>query len=492
MIHEGNTFTVDVSEPKEDYTMTRTAISIAVAFLFLASSAHAEIYSSPALDVTTKQVIIFKDGYCMFIKEAVGRTDAGARSVIEGIPEAMVLGSFWVVPKNGKLVSVVAKQHIVSRGGRQETQKALLVEFDPSMAGQEVELTLLYFGPGIRWIPTYRIALDNNDKARMVMQAEILNEAENLTGVDVDLVVGVPNFRFKDVVSPMSLEATLRNTLQQAAPQLMSQSMSNILLSQQVAEIRPIAGGGEPSTDANVPAIPSELTAGGSQDLFLYRVPRLTLQAGERAAIPLVSASIPFRHIYTWDVRLTRSGSEAVPGRGKHASPVKLLKNEVWHQIEATNNTNVPWTTGAAMIMDGFLPIAQELLAYTSIGGKCQIPLTVAVDVRGTYSEEEIGRDLNALRFDGRDYVQISKKGTLQVTNHKSEPVALLISCEFGGNATKASDEGKITVSDFSHGDWTDFRGDSALTGHTTINWDLELKAGETKEVTCEYFYYTR
>jgi len=472
--------------------MIRFAITFSIALVLLVSNAYAEIYSTPSLNVTTEHVIIFKDGYCMFIKKAVGTTDAASRAVIEGIPEAMVLGSFWVLPKKGRLVSVVAKQHIIPRGSRQETEKALLIEFGPGMAGQQAELTLLYFGPGIRWIPTYRISLEGDANARMAMQAEILNESEDLDGVDVDLVVGVPNFRFKDVVSPMSLEATLRNTLQQAAPQIMSQSMSNVLMSQQAMEIRPMAGGTESSGGANVPAVPAELSGGGSQDLFLYRVPRLTLMVGERAAVPLVSASIPFRHIYTWDVRLTRSGAEAVPGRGKHSSPVRLLKNEVWHQIEAENGTDVPWTTGAALIMDGFLPVAQELLTYTSVGAKCQIPLTVAVDVRGTYEEEEIGRDLNAIHFDGRDYVKISKKGALQVTNHKSEPVALLISCEFGGNATKASDSGAITVSDFSHGDWTDFRGNSALTGHTTIKWDLTLKPGETKEVNCEYFYYTR
>jgi hypothetical protein len=467
-------------------------MSLAMMLLLLVPSAHAEISSTPVLDVSTEQVIIFKDGYCMFVKKAVGTTDAAARAVIEDIPDAMVLGSFWVVPDTGTLTSVVARQHIVPRGARQETEKTLLLEFGSEIAGREVGVRLLYFGPGIRWIPTYRIELAEDDAARMVMQAEILNEAEDLSGVDAALVVGVPNFRFKDVVSPMSLEATLRNTLQQAAPQLMSQSMSNVLLSQQVADVRPMAGGTEPSTGANVPAIPSELAGGGSQDLFLYRVPALMLRAGERAAIPLVSARVPFRHIYTWDVRLTRSGTEAVPGRGKHASPVRLLKNEVWHQIEVSNDTDVPWTTGAALIMDGYLPVAQELLTYTSIGAKCQIPVTVAVDVRGTYEEEEIGRDVKAIHFDGRDYVKISKKGTLQVTNHKNEPIALLVSCEFGGNATKASDGGDITVSDFAHGDWTDFRGSSALTGHTTITWNLNLKPGETKEVSCEYYYYTR
>ncbi|MBI4830573.1 MAG: hypothetical protein HY801_03260 [Candidatus Lindowbacteria bacterium] len=241
-----------------------------------------------------------------------------------------------------------------------------------------------------------------------------------------------------------------------------------------------------------VPALPPELAGKESHDFFLYRIPSPALRAGERAAIPVVSAQVPVRHIYTWDVRLSRSGAEAVPGSGLRTSPIKLLKNEVWHQIDLTNKTGVPWTTGAAMVTDGYLPIAQELLTYTPVGAECRLPLTVAVDVRGDYTEEETDRDLKGIHFDGNDFVRISKKGTLTVINHKKEAIELAITCGFGGNATKASDAGKIAIGDFTDEDWRDFRGNRALTGHSIITWNLTLGAGETKEVTCEYYYYTR
>jgi hypothetical protein len=387
---------------------------------------------------------------------------------------------------------MVARQRIVPRQGKNETQKSLLLEFAPQSAAQNVELTLMYFGPGIRWIPAYRISLGDNGKADLVMQAEILNEAEDLAGVVTDLVVGVPNFRFKNVVSPMSLEATLRNTLQQTAPQLMTQSMSNVLMSQRLGDAREFAGEPPMPPSAGVPALPSELAGSESQDLFFYHIPRLTLLAGERAAIPLTRSEIPFKHIYTWDVAFSRSGTEAVPSEGLRLSPVKLLKNDVWHQIELSNETKVPWTTGAALVMEGYRPIAQELLTYTSVGATCKLPLTVAVDIHGAYSEEETNRELKAVHFDGNDYVRISKKGTLTVTNHKKESIPLNITCGLGGNATKASDGGEISLGDFSAEDWRDFRGSPALNGHSTIKWDVTLKPGETKEVTCEYYYYAR
>jgi hypothetical protein len=425
----------------------------------------------------------------MFIKEATGKISPEGKAVIDNIPNAMVLGSFWVVPQTGKAPSVLARQQVIPKQGKQEIEKSLLLEFDAEKERERAELTVLYLGPGLRWIPTYRITLKKEDEADIGMQAEILNEAEDLVDAKVELVVGVPNFRFKDVISPMSLEPRLLNALQQAAPQLMSQTMSNVLFTQRSREVR----GRQPTIAfAEVPALPEELTGEESQDLFVYHIPRLSLRAGQRAAIPLKSVNVPIRHIYTWDVKLSRSGTEAVPGRGAHPSPVRLLKNEVWHQIELQNKTDVPWTTGAALIMDQFLPIAQELLTYTSIGGKCLLPLTVSMDIRGTYSEEETGREPKAIHFDGHDYVLITKQGKLRVTNYKTEQITLIITCEFGGNATEASDDGKIVVSDFVNEDWRDFRGNRSLTGHSTISWELKIDGGKTKEISCQYFYYAR
>ena len=451
--------------------------------------AYPKAAASAMLGVSAEKVIVFKDGYCMFVKRVSGVTDSSGRAVIEKVPEAMVLGTFWLIPKEGAAPVTTARKRIIPGRSQNEAEKSLLLDFGPDSAGRNVELSLIYFAPGIRWIPTYRISLGDDGRADIVMQAEIVNEAEDLADVSADLVVGVPNFRFKDVVSPLSLETTLRNALRQAAPQVMSQSYSNVLMSQRIGDI-PYSSdaGGEPG----VSAVPSELAGGGSQDLFIFNIPRLSLKMGERAAIPISSASVPFRHLYTWDVQLTRSGVEAVPAAGKFSSPVKLLKNEVWHQIETENATDSPWTTGAALVMDGYLPVAQELLTYTSAGAKNRLPLTVAIDIRGTYEEEEVGRDLEAIHFDGHAYVRITKKGTLSVTNYKKENVDLLITCQFGGNATKASDAGKIEVTDFKNEDWGTFRGSPALTGHSVIDWEITLKPGETKEVSCEYFYYAR
>ncbi len=472
--------------------MVRSKLISMASLLLLVSSILAQAQYSESLDVKTRRIAVFKDGYCMFVKQLAGRVDRSGVAHIEDVPGSMVLGSFWIVPEGATLKHVVAKKRIIPRQAGQQIEKSLALQFSSEMAGKEIAATLFYFAPGMRWIPTYRIALGANEAAGLMMQAEILNEAEDLSDAEIDLVVGVPNFRFKDVVSPMSLEAALRDTLRQAAPQLMSQTMSNALMTQRLGDIGDQSS--DPSTPAatGAPSLPPELTAEQAHDLFVYNIGRFSLRSGERAAVPVMSANIPFRHIYTWDLHLERSHTEAAPSVGPSASPVKLLKNEVWHQIEMTNTADVPWTTGAALIMDGHLPIAQELLTYTSIGGTVRIPLTVAVDIRGTFSEEEVERELDAIRFDGHDYIRVSKKGLLRVTNYRQESAALKVRCDLGGNATGASDEGAISVSDFEPGDWSGVRAGGSLNGHSTIAWDIAVQPNETRELTCEYFYFIR
>ena len=469
--------------------MRKCVRSAEVAVLMLVMGVLCAAQSLPELDVKTMRVVVYKDGYCMFVKNVTGKADSAGRAIIKEIPPSMVLGTFWLTGENGQAVRTVARQQILIKKGTQVTEKTLEVMWP---GNGPAKLKLEHFGPGVRWIPTYRVSLGADGKAEMLMQAEILNEGEDLSDVEVDLVVGVPNFRFREVVSPMSMESTLINFLQRVAPQIMGQGMSNALFTQRAGEYRGQVP--EPGTSGpGVPAVPKELVAEGAQDLFTYHLPKLSLEVGERAAVPIISAKVPFRHLYAWDVQLSRTGVESLPGAGPHVSPLRLLKNEVWHLVEMSNETNVPWTTGSALVMDGYLPVGQELLTYTSVGGRCQLPLTVAVDVRGTYEEQETGRELKAINYNGYDYTRVTKKGTLRVTNYKKEAINLVVTCAFGGNATEVPDGGKVTVSDFQSGDWnSNFNGHPGLNGHSTVQWEIQLDPGKSKVLTCVYSYYTR
>ncbi|KAJ5074137.1 hypothetical protein M0811_00765 [Anaeramoeba ignava] len=101
------------------------------------------------------------------------------------------------------------------------------------------ELIIVYFVVGvIRWIPTYRIQVapkseqmeitEDKKTPKQILdlscQAEIINAGESLVDAYLELVVGVPSFKFRDTISPFSLEPTIKNLLNEKIPQIMGVS----------------------------------------------------------------------------------------------------------------------------------------------------------------------------------------------------------------------------------------------------------------------------
>jgi hypothetical protein len=355
---------------------------------------------------------------------------------------------------------------------------------------------MMYFRPGVRWIPTYRINLPDKGKemAEISLQAEILNEAEDLIDVPVDIVVGVPNFRFRNTPSPLALESVLRNTLNQAEPALMGQmrnDFSNASYSSRSTEFRREGAAATGAANAGID-LPGELTAGGAKDLFVYSLPNLRLRKGDRAAVSIFDAKVPCRDVYTWDLQISRPDIATAPSGGGVESPLKLSTNKVWHQVEFTNTTKVPWTTGAAMIMLGQQPLAQELLTYTSPKDACRVPVTVSVDTRGSLTEKEIDRTLKSLTWESRHYALIHNKVTLDLCNNKPEDIDVEITVKLGGRVEEATKDGKVTLLPFDANDWQNYRGSPAVNNSSRVTWKVKLKAGETFLPQIDYKYYAR
>lgn len=447
--------------------------------------------------------------------DAVGAPDAGAalHATMPVLPDG---GQFIAIRRSvdALMVLPVADVRTVSgpvlvteieRPSRTlDLRKRLTIDVGAST--QPVAVTLMYFTSGVRWIPTYRLGLpESGDTAKLSLQGEILNELEDFENVPVDLVVGVPNFRFKDIISPLSLERTLRDTLAAAAPSIMGQSnvLSNAMFSQRSGEWRQR----DESGGANTSDPSAQLGMTGEQDMFVYSVPSMTLGKGDRATLPLWTEDAKHTHLYTFDINVVRdiqqnrtyyqsarSAGFSRPWQppSDRDSPLDLTANEVWHQLELTSGGKTPWTTGAALVMGGkkAVPIAQELLTYTPIGGKTLLPLTIAVDIRGKFEEEEISR--RSTEFNGNAYTLIHVKGSATLTNNRAEPATMRIRVDTGGKALSVTDDGKCVVKPFRPEDWGGYRWDYRLNTHSQTTWNVSLNPGESKTVSVEYEYYWR
>jgi len=461
-----------------------SVIALAVIIAVLAATAA---FAAEPMEVKTDKVIVFKDGYSMFIKRAEGTIGADGVALVSGVPNG-ALGTVWCLPDKLTLKNMTARTTLDIGNDEKVQHNHLALDFGKGAAGMKENLTLTHYGPGLSWIPTYRIALKSNSVATLQMQAEVINSGVELEETDLDLVVGVPNFRFRDHTSPLCLAASamtrgVTSNIPGFANQRSQQMMNNFQFDGSVdmpMSLTPNAS----------PALSGGLTAHSSQDLFVYNIKDADLASGERAAFPLLTADVNYRHVYTWETRRKRrSSGQQYSAKGQSMSPVNLERNEIWHQIELTNDSGLPWSTGPAITMEGYLPLGQEMLGYTPRGGKTMLPLTIAVDVLGKASEEETGRKTQALKVGSSYYTRIDCKGALEVTNYKAEPIELTIKYEFGGFATEISGGGEYSIGEYSQADW-ETNNYTRQNGHSTLSWELKLKPGEKKEVEYQYYYY--
>ncbi len=588
----------------------RHAFIPSLAFLALSAlSGHAA--DDARLTIATERVVVFKDGYALFLKTAHGTADGEGLVFTDEVPDGAVLGTFWATAADGSVVPMTAQwverrerrerttacvstlellranvgkavalglasaptttltgtvievldlpasdapeagapsasafahmmsgredapkmervagavRELVPQGGalvvvdtaegrmvlptsdvrtvsgreltttivRQEEVftrvKRLSFPLGVKAGGSRVDLRLLYFSEGVRWIPTYRVSGELIDQATIALQGELLNEAEDIIAAPIDLVVGVPNFRFKTTVSPLALEATLRSALVAAVPSLMNSQYSNGTFAQRAGERR-----GDASGPAGVTDLAPDLAAERQQDLFVYSVPATTLRKGMRATLPLWQMTAPLSHLYTLDIAIVRdaqSGARA-PERdpADPQSPLRFAEHRVWHQFQLANTGTGPWTTGAALILRGNVPLGQELLTYTPAGRTSLLPVTVAVDMCGDFTETEIARVPNALEWAGYNYASVRKTVTVTVSNLRGERSRTRVSVALGGRASEVSDAGTVQLGDFRASDWND-NGQRAPNNHSDVRWDLDLAPGEIKTLTftCEAY----
>ncbi|MCC6546048.1 hypothetical protein IT570_02680 [Candidatus Sumerlaeota bacterium] len=398
------------------------------------------------------------------------------------------------------LSGTTVKTEAPAAGVEAKRTKRLTFEFGNAAANKDVEINLLYLQEGVQWVPSYRLDGDLKQTATMALQGELINEAEDIEGASVDLVVGVPNFKFNDRVSPLALDRELRRTLTTIDRGMGNNALSNRILNSQMAYVGGDGGGGAQPGIAGFFDASMDTQAG--QDLFFYNARNVSLKKGGRMMLPLWSSGVTVGHCYRFNVdvgRLLRQGLRDAPMQGGSfgspasppASPLEVSRNEVWHIVEMKNETQTPWTTGAALVLQEGMPISQDVLAYTSPGGTGSLPITVAVDVRGEFRDEESARKQSAFQRNGAEYDRITKRGTITLTNYRKEESKVQVNVSVGGKVTTTSDGGTIRLNDYRAGDWGENQG-IAANQHSDVHWELALQPGEKKEITYNVEFFGR
>ncbi len=228
----------------------------------------------------------------------------------------------------GQILRVDFGQAPIRRPQSRMKRPGMRLELEKSAAGEAVEVSCL--AKGVSWAPSYRIDLSDPTTARFEAKATILNELMDFDGIELQLVTGFPNLKFAEVPGPEGMRETLAGFLRS----LLSPGGDNrgSVMTQQLA-INSVVY----PDDSSRPAYSATAAAGTvAEDLFLYPVKAFSLRAGETACVPLFTADMPYRHVYTWEVADVLDG-ERHRSRNDDDRAGRPAAEEVWHCCRLVN-----------------------------------------------------------------------------------------------------------------------------------------------------------
>ncbi len=365
------------------------------------------------------------------------------------------------------------------------------------------EVGFVYIQRGIRWIPDYKVDIRDESRARVRLQGTIINDIADFREARVRLVVGVPRFLMKGEMSPMALRHMQPRLSSYFSPPSRNGSgsqqdyLSNAIHSQVVM---PVNTRSSRSSEMSGPDIPSE---GRTEDLFLYTpATPLSMKKGDRAVVKLLDTDVPYENCYKWELDPVppREMWRHINTRRRSQLEKNLKAPKAVHVLRLENTGKTPWTTGPATVFKNTVPLAQDILTYTSVKSNVDLPVTVSVDINTHKVENEIKREHNAVVINSSNYTKVSIHGKLTIRNFKSGDVPVEVTRKVIGRITE-SPEGERVVSD--RWDEVPWIGNYYWYGWcpywwrhvnpvSSVTWKKTIPKNGTAEFEYDYFYYIR
>jgi hypothetical protein len=383
----------------------------------------------------------------------------------------------------------------------------LTLEFSWPESGprREIEVGMAYVQKGLRWIPSYKVTNAGTGKARVQLQATLVNELADLEDVTANLVVGVPTFAFKGTVDPMALQQTVARLGEYFEPQSASgYAMSNAIMSQvadRESRFRDENARGNRPADLGPEVESSEK----DEDLFVFTVKRVTLKKGERMVLPVAEYELGYRDVYTLDLPFAPPLEVRANANDEQQRQLARLLGapRFMHVLRLTNSGREPLTTAPALISSGDRVLGQGMMSYTAPGGECDLALTTAVDIKVSKSDKETGRVPNALTLDGSTYLRVDLSGNIAITNRRDQAVDIEVKRSILGHAETAGQMGKVEmVNAYEEGGavaqppwwgwygWPGWWG--AVNGVGQFTWKTRIEPGKSLALTYKWHYFWR
>ncbi len=339
------------------------------------------------------------------------------------------------------------------------------------------EISISYLTRGVTWTPSYLIDLSDPETAKFSAHAIIVNEVTDFKNVKVQLVTGFPNIKFGEILSPIAKSQTLAEFLNALSGARTARSVDRYMIAQQALMVNSAVSESDESSVA--PAYSTAAEGVVAEDLFFYPVKSMTLLKDETAWIPLFTADMPYKHIYTWKIE------DFLTKEDRYQSEQQDRKNveEVWHSCRLVNSLDMPLTTAAAEFMTDGEFTGQDICYYTAPKGETTIRINKALNVQADQAEIEVDRKRNASVFHGTQYDLVTVRGELKIKNILNKDIDIEITKELSGELLESRPRCK---------DVRTAKGLKQVNPKHVLTWEIEMSSGAEQNVTYQYQVYIR
>jgi len=384
----------------------------------------------------------------------------------------------WVAiqPSSIKTIEFANKPNSMFKQSKEEQKPLIKVKFAKS--GNQ-PLSMMYLQDGLLWLPTYLLELESDTRANLSMQAEVVNDMEDITNANINFVVGVPNFKYAD--QPATLTSFAERVYRETNYYVNDRAnmFSNALMTQVMSES---------SSSMSDESVLEGVDADASEDFYFYSINNLSLEKGSRAHYPLFNAPIKIKHLYECNL----TGAQDFRNSRYYADDIAeysfdIKRSNVFHSIEIKNESNMPFTTGSVMIIDKRTqrPLAEDLIKYTGSGQSSSIQLSQSPDIRVEEEEKILNVKERAKRRSGDDYTLFTIQGEVTIVNSKKEEIEMAVKKSITGEIKSATIEYDSIKAPLTGGYGN-------INPQDKLNFNLKVKAGETKKFTYTYEMYVR
>jgi hypothetical protein len=338
-----------------------------------------------------------------------------------------------------------------------------------------IPLRLTYMHTGFNWIPSYNIRLIDDKTLQIEMKALIENYAEEIKNAEVTLTIGGANFKFGTQPDPIATNY-VTSVIGQYNRQVQSNSQYQWAYSNVAVTDAAVSGA---ENVVNYDYNTSYTTEGDkSNDLYFYKLGKVSIPMNTKSLFNIYSVTVPFEDNYEVNIP---DVTNYVYTRTCNTNEEKLF--DVFHSLKITNSTSTPFTTAPVFVQDKNLqPLAQDRIAYTPAGGKVQVQLSKAIDIRVNNIEAEVKVDENAKTQNKLVYKKVTIKGTVRVENLQPKSGKITVTKSIVGKITEVSDSGTILKPGTYNG----------LNPTSSAEWVINMGANDKKSVTYVYEVYVR